>query len=302
MKKLLQEILGNNYNKYAGHFGNYAITTDGVGTKMKLAIENSMVDNLGYDLINHCINDLLCEFTKPKWFTGYLGLNEDNKLLQKDLLESIYNGCKAYNIKYLSGETAIMSDIYKDGQCEMVGTMIGTKTNHKSYPICDNDLVISLRSNGLHTNGYTLVRHLFADELSELTPRSSKMLKMLLTPHKCYFDNIELYLKKNINIKALAHITGGGWLNIKRVLPVGFMADLDSFNFEIPEIFGIIKSKGLDKKELYTNFNMGCGMMVIMDPEDYRIIANDRYVDVIGNIKYDGTNNNDVIIDGEIIG
>jgi len=276
----LKKILKDNYNRFAGKADDLYISTDGIGTKVSLAIEKNYIDNLGYDIVNHCINDMICEFALPKYFCAYLGLSEANEPLIKSLIQNIDVATKENGIKYVSGETAIMDTVYKEKQFEIVGTIIGKQWWEQNGNIDTNDVIVSIASNGLHTNGYTAVRCLngcFYSDNPEMNVRND-----LLCPHLNYFDIIDYLFTEGIQIKKMAHITGGGWLNLKRILPNDLDFNLKSLSIR-PKIFDILSNYYV-KDTLYTNFNMGSGLMIIMPKRYWSRIKNYWQLENIGNV------------------
>ncbi len=276
----LKKILKDNYNRFAGKFADdLYITTDGIGTKTKYAIENDYFDNLPHDIVNHCINDLLAEFAMPKYFCAYLGLYTEKKELIQKLIEGIDVACKENAVDYLTGETAIMDCVYQENQFEIVGTMIGRKFADKC-DIQDGDMVVAIESNGLHTNGFTAVRDIGPTLYAEHP--EINVCEDLLCAHSNYYDLISYYFNHNVKIKQMCHITGGSWLNMKRILPSHLDFDLKPLQYQ-PKIFNILSNYYIFEK-LYTTFNCGAGFAMIVNKNTYESIKDNSSLQVMGKV------------------
>jgi phosphoribosylformylglycinamidine cyclo-ligase len=271
---MLRKILGRNYHKFGGHFegydGDYITTTDGVGTKILLASDYTTI---GHDIVNHSVNDILCEFGSPIAFTNYIGMQKFDELHYHQLIHGMKEACDAHNVDMVGGETAIMTDVYRTGAISLVGTMIGTQLK-QPRSFCDNgDVIVGFYSNGLHTNGYTLARKLFAGEYDRNIDAENleTIREALLKPHTSYHKIVTQLQQRNITIKNLCHITGGGWQNLYRSINVGVDFNLYTDCVEMPRIFELIKERWVcqdfqeEMKLLYNEFNMGIGMMAIVD-------------------------------------
>jgi phosphoribosylformylglycinamidine cyclo-ligase len=235
-------------------------TIDGVGTKSMLATKKGNVSSLGEDLVNHCINDLLCVGAKPVFFLDYFAANrlEPEQLLE--VVKGISLACKKHGIALVGGETAEMPGVYEQKKIDLAGCMVGVAEKSELLPknnICKGDILIGLPSSGLHTNGYSLARKIIPNP-------SQKELSLLLKVHKPYLEEF-LVLKKH-GLKALVHITGGGfYYNIPRVLPKGLGVKIQKNSFPILPIFKMIQEKGnVNETELFRVFNMGIGMIAIL--------------------------------------
>jgi phosphoribosylformylglycinamidine cyclo-ligase len=250
-------------------------SVDGVGTKLKIASLMNKYDTVGIDLVNHCINDILCCGAEPLFFLDYIAMG---KLIPKKV-ESIVSGlahaCRQGGCALIGGETAEMPGMYHGDDYDLAGFIIGIveKSNILTGGnIKVDDVILGLPSNGLHTNGYTLVRHVFNIEnnaalLKKFYPElGGKLGDELLKLHRCYFPELKPLLKK---IKGLAHVTGGGIAgNLPRILPKGLGAQINRKTWNIPAIFRLIQQQGrVADMEMYRVFNMGIGMIVVCSPE-----------------------------------
>ena len=260
-----------------------AASTDGVGTKVMIASLAGRLEGVGRDLVNHCINDILCAGAAPLFFLDYLAANElseDDKLA---VVSGVAAACRESGIALLGGETADMPDLYPSGQFDLAGTIVGALERGREITgasIAPGDAVLGLASNGLHTNGYSLARAVFGlrpeggswDErrarLEAYEPALGESLgDALLRPHISYWPALRGVLDK---IKGIAHITGGGIAgNVERVLPAGVRVELDSSRWPEPPIFGLIQSRGeISTAEMHRVFNMGLGLAVVVAAED----------------------------------
>ncbi|MDI6703336.1 MAG: phosphoribosylformylglycinamidine cyclo-ligase [bacterium] len=237
---------------------------DGVGTKLKIASLLRKHDTIGIDLVAMGVNDLVTAGAEPLFFLDYLGMGKLEIDIAEDIIKGIVAGCKEANCSLLGGETAEMPGFYREGEYELVGFSVGVVDKDKiidGQKIKPGDKVIGLSSSGLHSNGYSLVRKILDEELAHFKEE-------LLTPTKIYVRPI-LSAKKKFDIKGIAHITGGGFDNIKRILPQGLSCEIKEKDFPTPSIFHIIQKRGnICKDEMYRTFNMGIGMVVVLSEKD----------------------------------
>ena len=245
--------------------------TDGVGTKLKIAKALNNHKFIGQDLVAMCVNDVITSGAKPLFFLDYLATSKINQRIHSDVLRGINNACKKCGITLIGGETAEMPGMYSVKDYDLAGFCVGIVSQKKiiqNKDIRDGDIILGLSSNGLHSNGYSLVnkliekRRLFLKNIFESKPIGDHLIK----PTKLYVNIISELLKK-IKINGLAHITGGGISdNIPRVLPDKFSACINMNSLKIPKIFRYIQelSKMTDM-ELLKTFNCGVGMAVIVD-------------------------------------
>ncbi len=254
-----------------------AATCDGVGTKTQVARMAGKFEILGVDIVNHCVNDLLCQGAKPLFFLDYIASSS----LDIKAIEKIANGIKRAlkengNIILLGGETAEMPDIYNKNEWDIVGFCVGIIKKSDLLPkkIKKGDILIGLPSNGLHTNGYSLARKVLLKKYSLKDKIAGKTLEtLLLKPHKSYFNLVYPLVEKNL-IKGVAHITGGGIEeNLKRIIPNNLGFEIDIRDIKKPLIFDIIQKEGnVPVDEMLKVFNMGIGMIAVIEPENFNKI------------------------------
>ncbi|MEW5868041.1 MAG: phosphoribosylamine--glycine ligase [Chloroflexota bacterium] len=249
---------------------------DGVGTKVKLAAQARRYASLGHDIVNHCINDILVQGARPLFFLDYFA----SARLQPEIVAEIVGGmaaaCQQAGCALLGGETAEMPGVYAPGEFDIAGAIVGVVERSHLLPRPDlqaGDMLLGLRSSGLHTNGFSLVRKIFAGvPLETRFPELEASLgEVLLAPHRSYLAVLEPVLERLPGkVKALAHITGGGLVeNLPRVLPEGLGAVIWRERWPIPPIFALIQNRGqVDAGEMYRVFNMGIGMLVAASPQD----------------------------------
>ncbi|MGQ9736254.1 MAG: phosphoribosylformylglycinamidine cyclo-ligase [Thermaceae bacterium] len=247
-------------------------STDGVGTKVLLALEAGEVSGLGFDLVNHSVNDLLAQGARPLFFLDYLASSGLDPSLLESLLTSLAEACRAVGIPLLAGETAEMPGVYREGAWDLVGTIIGVVEKEEILGperVEAGDVLFALAANGPHTNGYSLIRRVIAGrDLEEYIPELGESLKAaLLRPHRLFLEEVEAL--KPLGLKALAHITGGGvFENLPRALPKGLGANIRKGSWPIPPIFPYLQKLGdIPEEEMYRVFNMGLGMIAIL-PQD----------------------------------
>lgn len=247
-------------------------STDGVGTKTMLALAWGRVEIVGHDIVNHCVNDILVHGARPLFFLDYIA----SRRLDPEVVARIVGGmaaaCRAVGCALLGGETAEMPDVYAPGQWDVVGTVVGVVRRREMLPrdVAVGDVLLGLPASGPHTNGYTLIRRLFA----ELPPETrfegvGELREALLAPHRCYLEVIQRLREAGVPIHGLAHITGGGLVdNLPRILPPGMVARVDYGAWPVPPLFRLIQEQGqVSREEMYRVFNMGIGMVVVLPPE-----------------------------------
>ena len=237
-------------------------STDGVGTKVKLAASFGRYRGIGHDIVNHCINDILVQGAKPLFFMDYFATSKLNPEQTAEVVTGVAEACKEGGMALLGGETAEMPGVYREGEFDVAGTIVGVLERDAILPrrtIQSRDVLIGLTSSGPHTNGYSLIRKIF-----ENTPFDASLMDALLASHRSYFNALYPHLSK---VKALAHITGGGFIeNIPRVLPETLDAVIHVNSWEAPELWKLIQQKGnISTEEMYRVFNMGIGMVAIVD-------------------------------------
>jgi phosphoribosylaminoimidazole synthetase len=247
-------------------------STDGVGTKVKLAAQAGRYRSIGADIVNHCINDILVQGARPLFFMDYFATSKLDPQQAAEVVTGIAEACRASGLALLGGETAEMPGVYVSGEFDVAGTIVGVLERENILPrgaeLRPGDVLIGLASSGPHTNGYSLIRRIFADtDLDAVFPELGVSLAdALLAPHRSYLKLLEPALQGS-SIKALAHITGGGFVeNIPRVLPANLDADIQLGSWPVAPLWKLIQQKGgVAAAEMYRVFNMGIGMLVIVE-------------------------------------
>ena len=251
-------------------------STDGVGTKILVARMANEYGTIGQDLVNHCVNDIFVQGAIPQYFLDYIGLSGiDEGFIQK-IIEGMVKACVENGVCLIGGEMAEMPDIYQKGDFDLVGTIVGLVESSNLITgerICEDDVIIGFPSTGLHTNGYTLARKIVfemlkldADEyVGEL---KTTVKEALLAVHRSYYPLLKKWANPEM-IHGMAHITGGGLKgNIKRIMPSGLSAVIDSGSWEVPALFRwLVESGNVPKEDSYSAFNMGIGFVVITSRE-----------------------------------
>jgi phosphoribosylformylglycinamidine cyclo-ligase len=246
---------------------------DGVGTKVKIAIESGMHRTVGIDLVAMCVNDLVVQGAEPLFFLDYYATGKLNPQAGAAVVEGIAAGCREAGCALIGGETAEMPGLYAEGDYDLAGFAVGAAERGHLLPRDDinaGDIVFGLPSSGVHSNGFSLVRRIVAREGLAWDARapfdsSRQLAEALLTPTRIYVKPLLAALKATSNIKALAHITGGGFPeNLPRVLPKGFAIALDLSQIPVPPVFRwLAKSGGVGEIEMLRTFNCGIGMIVV---------------------------------------
>ncbi|MFH1782953.1 MAG: phosphoribosylformylglycinamidine cyclo-ligase [Candidatus Omnitrophota bacterium] len=244
-------------------------STDGVGTKLKLAQALGKHDTIGIDLVAMCVNDIITSGAEPLFFLDYFGTGKLNSRTAKDIIKGITKGCKDAGCSLIGGETAELPGMYKGEEYDLAGFSVGIVERKKIIDgknVKPKDMIIGIESSGLHSNGFSLARSVFKKK--EL---KGKIGKTLLTPTIIYVKVIQSLLKK-INIKSMAHITGGGFYdNIPRVLPDNTSALIYKELWPVPAIFKTIqKNAKATDREMYRTFNMGVGFVLVVDKKDVK--------------------------------
>jgi len=249
-------------------------STDGVGTKTKVASTMNRWDTIGADLVNHCINDILVQGATPLFFLDYVASDKLNPQQIADIVTGMATACQASKTALLGGETAEMAGVYQSGEVDVVGTIVGAVDQDHvidGSTIKEGDTIIALPSTGLHTNGFTLARAVLAEEdWQNSHPELGQSIgEALLATHRCYLPEF-LKIREQVDIRGIAHITGGGITdNLPRILPDGLGAQIEQSNWTIPTIFQMIENMGdVSSAEMYRVFNMGLGMLIIVSQTD----------------------------------
>ena len=286
------------FSAYKNHL--LVCSTDGVGTKTMIASVMQKFDTIGYDIVNHSINDILTSGATPLLFLDYLASNTLTPEQKIAVVKSIARACRKYNIALIGGETADMPDLYPKNEFDLAGTIIGAVKKHRlitGKTIEKNDVLLGLPSNGLHTNGYSLVRSIFKLQTKHNTPKKQQQILLkhhaelgttlgnaLLVPHTSYYNELYPHLKR---IKAVAHITGGGIEgNVSRIIPKNMCAIIRCNAWEIPSLFQLIQKQGnVSTQEMYRVFNMGIGMVVVASQKNAdALLKNINNSFIIGHI------------------
>src|SRR6266851_3290733 len=251
-------------------------STDGVGTKTLLAAQAGRFATIGYDLVNHSVNDLLTQGARPLFFMDYLAMGKLDPVIAATIVQSVAAACQEAGCALLGGETAEMPDVYLPGAFDLAGTIVGIIERDEligsGQDIATGDILLGLPSSGLHTNGYSLARRVLAPyALATIFPELGEpLVDALLRPHRCYLREIQALREHwDITIKGLAHITGGGFEgNISRILPAGLQAVIETGAWNVPPIFELLGRLGqVPRQEMYRTLNMGVGMVLVVSPE-----------------------------------
>ncbi len=249
-------------------------STDGVGTKVKLAAAAGRYRGVGHDIVNHCIDDILVQGARPLFFMDYFATSRLNPEQTAEVVTGMAEACQQAGMALLGGETAEMPGVYQPGEFDVAGTIVGVLERDRILPrvlaLKAGDILIGIRSSGPHTNGFSLIRKVFADTPLEMVfpELGIPLADALLAPHRSYLN----ILHSAINIphlKALAHLTGGGFIeNIPRVLPGNLDAVIRLGSWPVPPLWKLIQQKGnISTEEMYRVFNMGIGMVAIVGKE-----------------------------------
>ncbi len=250
-------------------------SVDGVGTKLKIAIEMGIHNTVGQDLVNHCVNDIAVGGAKPLYFLDYLAFGKLNLKISQEIIGGFAKACKENEVSLIGGETAEMPGIYAENDYDMSGTIVGIVEKSKiinGNSVSKGDVLIGFPSNGLHTNGYSLARNVLFERLSVEYKSPDLQFSLgeeLLRVHKSYLSLIN-NLKESLEIKAFSHITGGGIIgNTKRVVPVQHKIAIDWSSWEIPPLFKLIQKEGeISDEEMRNVFNLGIGLIAIVAKDD----------------------------------
>ncbi|AKK20336.1 phosphoribosylformylglycinamidine cyclo-ligase [Candidatus Liberibacter africanus] len=257
-------------------------SSDGVGTKIKIAAEMGKNDTIGIDLVAMCVNDILTHGAEPLFFLDYLASSKLNPDQATDIIKGIATGCQQAGCSLIGGETAEMPGLYHGRDYDLAGFAVGAAERQDLLSpenVCEGDIILGLPSSGLHSNGFSLVRKIIS--LSQLSWNDPSPISLeqtlgetLLTPTRIYVNPLLEIIKKTKKIKALAHITGGGLTeNIPRAIPSHLTAIIDLNSIEIPKIISWLSKKAhVDSNEILRTFNCGIGMVIITNPENKDLI------------------------------
>jgi len=257
-------------------------STDGVGTKLRIATLMGRYDTVGQDLVNHCVNDILTSGAHPLFFLDYVGTSDLADERKLELIGGMAKACAAHGCALIGGETADMPDIYAPGDFDLVGFIVGVVEREHvidGSKIAEGDVLLALPSTGLHTNGYSLVRRVFGigvggDEAADRAALEKNYPGLegtlgdaLLAVHRSYYDDLKPVLTR---LHGIAHVTGGGIIdNVPRVLPDGLAARFETNAWRVPALFSLIQRQGgISDMDMYHTFNMGLGIVLAVAPED----------------------------------
>lgn len=253
-------------------------STDGVGTKIRVAIDSNSHNTVGIDLVAMCVNDLIVQGAEPLFFLDYFASSKLNVDIAAEVVSGIAEGCRQAGCALIGGETAEMPSMYEDGDYDLAGFTVGAVERSRlltGAEIQDGDIVLGLLSSGCHSNGYSLIRKIVKDQslgYDDTAPFDSSMTlkEALMAPTKIYVKSLLPILKDSTLIKGLANITGGGLIeNIPRVIPDGLVVDLDAATWRLPPVFRWLKDAGrLECLDMARTLNCGIGMVAIVRPED----------------------------------
>lgn len=294
MKEYVRETYDGNVLGDIGSFGGfYALGedkdspvliagTDGVGTKLKYAFVMDKHDTIGIDCVAMCVNDIVCQGARPLIFLDYIASAKLIPEKTAEIVKGVAAGCKEAGCALIGGETAEMPGFYANDEYDIAGFSCGVAKRNEiinGKSIKEGDLLIGLRSSGIHSNGYSLVRKLFNPVKEELEKFDEELgdtpANVLLTPTRIYVKLIMSLTKKH-KIKGIAHITGGGFIeNIPRIIPEGLAVKIDRTSYEVPRIFKALQKRAeISDEKMYNTFNMGIGMVLVAEPNEAERIYN----------------------------
>lgn len=288
MKQYVQSTYNNNVLGDIGSFGGFyelskgmknpvlVAGTDGVGTKLKYAFIADKHNTIGIDAVAMCVNDIVCQGAKPLFFLDYFATGKLSPETVATVVSGVAEGCRQSGAALIGGETAEMPGFYADGEYDIAGFAVGIVDKKKiinGSKIKPGDMLIGLKSSGVHSNGYSLVRKLFGEDKAQLEryePRlGARPIDVLLRPTRIYVRSI-LNLIEKVKVKGIAHITGGGFIeNIPRIFPKGVGCEVWLRSYEVPPVFKLMQEKaGISDEQIYNTFNMGIGMVVCVAKRD----------------------------------
>ncbi|TXF79637.1 phosphoribosylformylglycinamidine cyclo-ligase [Chryseobacterium sp.] len=243
--------------------------TDGVGTKLKVALDSKKYDSIGIDCFAMCANDILCHGAKPLFFLDYLACGKLDSEIAAEIVMGMVKACKDNNCALIGGETAEMPGMYNPGDYDVAGFCVGIVEKDQIIDgsgIKAGHKIIALPSSGFHSNGFSLVRKIFPDFNEEF--EGKPLYDTLLIPTRLYYQPIHKLLEE-VSVSGIAHITGGGLIeNVPRVIPEGLCAKIDASKIKIPSIMLELEKRGnIDRMEMFGTFNMGVGMVIVIDAD-----------------------------------
>ena len=248
--------------------------TDGVGTKLKLAIDHDRHDTIGIDAVAMCVNDILTTGAEPLYFLDYIAVEKVVPETVADIVKGVSDGCVQAGCALIGGETAEMGSMYGPGEYDLAGFAVGAveKPDYiDGSRVKAGDVIIGLPSSGVHSNGYSLVRKIIADNNIDVEAdlEGEKLIDRLLEPTRIYVREVRGLMEK-VDIKAMSHITGGGFVeNLPRAVPEGLGIEISTADIKVPAVINwLIEQGGISKDEAYNVFNMGIGFVVIVDASE----------------------------------
>lgn len=307
IKPLVKETYNDNVLSELGLFGGMydarfpdykhpvlVSSTDGVGTKLKVAFMTGVHNTVGQDLVNHCVNDILACGATPLFFLDYFGVGKLDPQVAESVISGFAKACKENSCALIGGETAEMPSIYQDGEYDVSGTIVGVVDKDNivnGKDIKPGDVLIGLQSNGLHTNGYSLARAVLFPKYKTgdyVESLGTTVGESLLKVHVSYLNEVRELINSKL-LKGISHITGGGIIgNTKRIVPKGLTIDIDWNSWKYLPIFELIqKEGGISDEEMRQVFNLGIGMILIVSPENIHQVMSATAVhnpQVIGKI------------------
>lgn len=305
MKKYVTATFNENVITDLGTFGGmYELSdgkvlvagTDGVGTKLKAAFALNINNTVGIDCVAMCVNDVICHGAKPLFFLDYIATGELKPETAGEIVEGIAHGCVQAECALIGGETAEMPGFYSKGEYDLAGFCVGIVDKDKiinGSKIEPGNIIIGMASTGIHSNGFSLIRKLYKmdESLKSIKIEEKTLGELLLEPTKIYVKPV-LNLIKRIKVLGLAHITGGGFIeNIPRILPQGLEAEIKPNSWEMPIIIEkVVEDAGLNTNEAYNTFNMGIGMIAVVEEKDAQTAIDilqklDQQAYIIGKIE-----------------
>ncbi len=249
-------------------------STDGVGTKTKVASWANFHHNIGRDLVNHCIDDIFTCGATPLFFLDYYATSKLDVDIAEQVITGLAKACKESNVSLIGGETAEMPAVYHDNVYDLAGTIVGVVDENKlidGSKIREGDILVGLPSAGLHTNGFTLARKVLIDDGglepdAKLEGMGGTLAETLLAEHRCYFPIVKPWLDRELRVNGMAHITGGGIVgNVSRIIPDGLKVEIDWDGWETPAIYNHIMKMGeVPVEDMRRTFNLGIGWVIVL--------------------------------------
>jgi phosphoribosylformylglycinamidine cyclo-ligase len=283
MKPAVRATFTANVLADVGSFGGlYALTnlpaepvlvasTDGVGTKVKLAAQLGQWRGIGHDIVNHCVNDILVQNARPLFFLDYIASSKLDPQQVAEVVIGVAEACQATGCALLGGETAEMPGVYVEGAFDLAGTVVGLVNRAELLPVPEamqpGDRLVGLPSSGPHTNGYSLIRRVIEGrDLAMPLEGELTLGEALLQPHRCYRAEVDRLQAAGVPLRGMAHITGGGFIeNLPRILPDGLAAQVETNSWELPPLFAqLVGWSGVGYEEAYRVWNMGVGMVLVI--------------------------------------